>query len=189
MKRLHITIIVIIVLVFSVILGFAEEQNRNCIETSIIDPFFSIYFLKYSNDIDSMSSLLAGGYYLYSEKAFSGQNYPGTYQGLSIFIGYRRYIFNKFYFEDQIMPMYAIYNDSIIGKKTTGFELWNEIHLGYKLKLFESRVQLVLNPQVIFGICVYENNEPISFKKIEGNERNYLKNLYLLPNILIGISF
>jgi hypothetical protein len=189
MKRLYIIVFVIVVIVFSAIHGFTEEQNRNCIETSIIDPFFSIYFLKYTNDITSQSSLLTGGYYLYSEKAFSGENYPGTYQGLSLFIGYRRYIINKLYIEDQIMPMYAIYEDSHIDKKSTGFELWNEIHLGYKLKLFDSRVQLVLNPQVIFGICVYENNEPISFKKIEGDDRNYMKNLYLLPNILIGIAF
>jgi hypothetical protein len=189
MKRLNIIVIVFVSLVFSAIYGFSEEQNRNCIETSIIDPFFSIYFLKYSNDINSRSSLLTGGYYLYSEKAFSGENYPGTYQGLSILFGYRRYLFNKFYIEDQIMPMYAIYEDSNIGNKTTGFELWNEIHLGYKFKLFNSRVQLVLNPQVIFGICIYENNEPISFKEIEGNERDYFKNLYLLPNILIGMAF
>ena len=164
MQKKCLPFIVLLFLAFSTITSFADEQNKNCIETSLIDPFFSIYFLKYSYDTDSMSSLLAGGYYLYSEKAFSGKNYPGTYQGISVFIGYRRYIFNRIYIEDQILPMYAIYKDSSIGNKSTGFELWNEIHLGYKLKLFSSKVQLVLNPQAILGICVYEKNEPSSFK-------------------------
>jgi hypothetical protein len=168
---------------------YSQIENRHSIETSAIDPFFSIYFLKYSFDFTKYDSIISGGYYLYSEKSFSGKSYPGNYQALSLLFGYRRYLVDKWYVEDQIMPIYARYFDSVNGNTTYGFELWNEIHFGYKIKLLKTKVQIVIDPQVLFGMCIYENNEPLSFSLIEGNTGHYFKNLYVLPNILIGIAF
>jgi hypothetical protein len=167
----------------------AQNESKSTIETSAIDPFFSIYFLKYNYDLNKYDSLLSGGYYIYSEKSFSGNPYPGNYQGISLLFGYRRYLFGKLYVEEQLMPLYARYFDSISNETTNGFELWNEIHIGYKLKLLKTKIQIAIEPQVLFGICVYENNEPFSFSSVEGNTGHYFKNLYVLPNVLIGIAF
>jgi hypothetical protein len=183
---------IVLVLLLAVFIGpilFAQVDNRSSIVTSLIDPFFSIYFLKYGYDLTKYDSLICGGYYLYSEKSFSGNSYPGNYQGISLLFGYRRYLFDKWYVEDQIMPLYARYFDSSSNTKTYGFELWNEIHVGYKFKLLKTKIQIVIDPQVLFGICIYENNQPLSFSSKEGNTGRFFKNLYVLPNVLVGIAF
>jgi hypothetical protein len=187
MKR-HIGIVIYLTIFGSLTLC-AQIENRSSIETSVIDPFFSIYFLKYSYDLNEYDSIIGGGYYLYSEKSFSGNSYPGNYQAISLLIGYRRYLLDKWYVEDQIMPIYARYFDTLSTSTTYGFELWNEIHIGYKITLLKTKVKIVIDPQVLFGICIYENNEPLSFSSIEGNTGHYFKNLYVLPNLLIGIAF
>jgi hypothetical protein len=187
MKR-RICIIVILTILICPTLC-AQIQSRSSIVTSAIDPFFSIYFIKYSYDLNEYDSIISGGYYLYSEKSFSGKVYPGSYQGTSLLLGYRRYLFNKWYVEEQIMPLYARYFDSLNNKATYGFELWNEIHIGYKFKLLKTKVQIVIDPQLLFGLCIYENNEPLSFSSVEGYTGHFFKNLYVLPNVLIGVSF
>jgi hypothetical protein len=158
------------------------------LETSAIDPFFSIYFLRCHIEASPKDAFLFGAYYLYSEKTFSGQAYPGTYSGFAPIVGYRRFLWNRLYLEYQLFPMYADYRDSEGRAEAEGFELWNELHLGYRLDFRLGGIPLFLNLQGLVGICLLKTDEPPEFRAVEeSNPAFYFPNFYVLPNLLLGL--
>ncbi len=158
------------------------------IETSVVDPFFSIFFVRCHLDLTPRDALLFGAYYLRTDKTFSGQAYPGNYQGIAPIIGYRRFLVGKIYLEYQLLPMYAVYHESDDGSDAKGFELWNELHLGYRLDFTILNFPLFINLQGSLGFCLLKTDEPRSFANIEATDpAYYFPNFYVLPNILLGI--
>jgi hypothetical protein len=159
------------------------------LETSLVDPLFSIYFVRCHLDIDSENAALVGVYSLYADRTFFGEGYPGYYRGLSPLMGYRRFIWRGFYAEDQLLPMYAIYYKSYRAVEAEGFELWNEFHAGHRLDFWLGGWPLFLNFQGIAGLCVLKTYEPPPFAEVEKDKPAfYFLNFYVLPNILMGIQ-
>ncbi len=139
-------------------------------------------------DFTLRDALLFGAYYLRADKTFSGQAYPGNYQGIAPIIGYRRFLVGKTYLEYQLLPMYAVYREADDGSDAKGFELWNELHLGYRLDFTIRNFPLFINLQGLLGFCLLKTNEPQSFANIEATDpAYYFPNFYVLPNILLGI--
>jgi hypothetical protein len=167
--------------------GSSDTQKRFSVETSVLDPLFSIYFARLYYRVGSRDELGLGAYCLWADATFSAVPYPGPYRNLSLLIDYRRDLGSQWYVEYQAMPSYVVYLDSGIG--TEGFELWNEIHIGYEINFSIGRASLFISPQVTLGFCLYKGNEPSSFRTAEEtNPAFFFPNFYVLPNILLGIK-
>lgn len=183
------------VLAFALLAGIAAapafaqgEPSGGSLETSLVDPFFSIYFLRYHYDLAQNDSLIFGIYYLRAEKTFSGVSYSGSYSGLGPLLGYRRMVWKKLYCEDQLLPLFAIYYSSGSGSTVSGFELWDELHIGYRFDFTIGPARLFLNAQGIVGFNLLKTNEPEAFDTVETFDPAFhFPNFYVLPNILLGI--
>ena len=187
----------VLLILFGIVCGYvadAQEPGSNgvqkafSIETSAIDPLFSIYFARFYLFVSPQDELGPGAYYLYAEKTFAGIAYPGAYRGISLLLDYKRYIWNQWYVEYQVMPLFAAYSDSSGG--TNGFELCNELHFGVMINFSIGKVSLFVNPQAIIGFSIYKSNEPPGFQTAERtNPAFYFPDFYVLPNILVGVRF
>ena len=96
---------------------------RSSFETSVIDPFFGIYFLRYSYQLTPQDELVAGFYYLYGTTALLGQPYPGSYQLYTPQIGYKRFLWEGLYAEYLLLPGFASYHDTNVNVTYSGFEI------------------------------------------------------------------
>jgi hypothetical protein len=169
--------------------GEGQRDTSVSLETSIIDPFFSILFLRCHCDLTNHDSLVLGAYYLRAEKTFSGVSYPGLYSGIGPLLGYRRMLWLGLYLEDQLLPLYVSYGTSpSAGLAVSGFELWNEFHVGYQFDFDVRGTRLFLNAQGIVGFALAKTNEPVGFAAAEQQNPVFgVSNFYVLPNLLVGI--
>ncbi len=162
---------------------------RNAIETSAIDPFFGIYFLRYLFQLTPQDQLVTGFYSLYGTNALFGGAYPGSYLLLSPILGYKRHLWAGLYAEYILLPGIAHYTDNNASISANSFEIWNEIHLGYQIDFKLGMLSFYICPEAIVGFDIYKSNEPTSFSQIEQtNPAFHFPNLYVLPNIIIGIK-
>lgn len=105
-------------------------------------------------------------------------------------VGYRRYLWKGLHLEDLLLPGLASYNDTSVHKKNLSFEVWNEVHMGYRFELKLSEISLFITPQVLLGFNLYRGNQPASFKEIDDKPENFIPNkLYIFPNVNVGLRF
>ena len=156
---------------------------------TVIDPFFGIYFLRYLFQLTPQDQLVTGFYSLYGTNALFGGAYPGSYLLLSPILGYKRHLWAGLYAEYILLPGIAHYTDNNASISANSFEIWNEIHLGYQIDFKLGMLSFYICPEAIVGFDIYKSNEPTSFSQIEQtNPAFHFPNLYVLPNIIIGIK-
>jgi len=170
--------------------GHAELANRSAVESSAIDPFFGIYFARYLFALTANDQVLTGFYYLYGTNALFGSAYPGNYQLTAGMLGYKRFIWAGAYAEWVLLSGLARYDDTIVIHVSNSFEVWSELHIGYQFDFKLGTISFYVNPEVLVGISVFKGNEPESFRAVERlNPAFGLPDLYVLPNVIIGIKF
>jgi hypothetical protein len=159
----------------------------NSIAIKPIDLFVSIYAIQYERQFDKNNEGIIGIYYLQSQ---ADSLYPGTYRLITPMVGYRRYLWKELHIEYVLMPGCAIYDDNSEGTRSTSFEIWNELHCGYRFQFSLLKTQMFINPQVLFGFCLYRSNQPNSFRIIDEDPENFIPNqFYIFPNINFGFRF
>jgi hypothetical protein len=159
---------------------------KNSVAIKPIDLFVSIYAIQYERQITKNSEIVFGLYYIGN----NNNKYPGTYKLYSPMIGYRRYFWKGLHMEYMMLPGYGRYNDSIMEKNYNSFEIWNELHIGYRFDFKICRIPFCISPQVLAGFCLYRSNQPQNFKLVDDKPENYFPNkLYIFPNVNLGIRF
>jgi hypothetical protein len=168
--------------------SFSEKvQLKNSIAIRPIDLFLSIYTIQYERQINVHDEFIFGLYYIGNN---TNTSYPGTFQLYSPMIGYRRYLWKGLHVEDLLLPGLARYYNTKLLLKDISFEIWNEIHFGYRFELRLSGISLFITPQALFGFNLYRGNQPLSFKEIDDKPENFIPNkLYIFPNVDIGFRF
>jgi hypothetical protein len=168
----------------------APVTETHSFESSLIDPFFNIFFIRYQEQVTTHDELVLGFYYLYGTTSLFGPTYPGSYQLYASVLGYKRYLWQGLFAEYLLLPGIASYHDTSDGTNYESFEIWNELHLGYRFPFKMGSLSLYAIPEIIVGIAMYKGNEPQSFRLVEQAKPILgYPDLYILPNICIGIAF
>jgi hypothetical protein len=183
-------VFLIIMIVINGLNIYGDGIGKFSLETSIIDPFFNIYFVRSEYSLSMSDNAVFGLYFLTGDTALFGDPYPGDYTLFSAQIGYKKYVWDKIYISYLLIPGVAVYKDKNQSKEYLSFEVWNEMHLGNKFQITMDKTILFISSEVLIGISIIKTNEPNSFKIIEENEPAFgVPDLYILPNICLGMQF
>lgn len=155
-----------------------QIRYRHTLETSPMSPVFRIYGVQYAYQTTLKDELLLGLVYA-NIKYDKGQSHAPT-----LILGYRRYLWRELHAEYQIWPAYNNYYERIEKKHYGGFELWNELRIGYRIHFTLWDIPFVLTPQILGGFGLYQGNKPESFKKQVKDEP-----LFIYPNLFVGVRF
>lgn len=179
--RIILLLYVLLLCIFSSAKTFCQDsaiQYRHTLETSPMSPIFRIYGVQYAYHVTRKDELMLGLVFA-NIKYDKGQSHAPT-----LILGYRRYLWKELHVEYQLWPAYNNYYERIEQKYYRGFELWNELRIGYRIHFTFLGVPLVLTPQILGGFGLYQGNKPDSFKKQVQEEP-----LFIYPNVFIGVRF
>jgi hypothetical protein len=109
----------------------------------------------------------------------------GNTNAATIVLGYRRYFWKNLHIEYQLWPDYDRFYEKNESKYYNGFDLWNELRLGYKLDFSILEFPCFINFQWPFGFGIYAQNKPESFKEHEEKNRFF----YFPPMFFLGVRF
>jgi hypothetical protein len=147
-----------------------------------MSPFINIYAVYYNYLFSKSDEGLIGPVYLSIPYEDIGRSHA-----VGIIIGYRRYFFENFSVEYQLMPSYDHFYEENEDKYYNSFDLWNEFRIGYKFDFSISALPCYVSIQWPFGFALYSGNKPQSFKDYadEGDNRFFYKAIL----IFVGFRF
>jgi hypothetical protein len=178
--------------------GTSPASPRHAVEVSPLSPLFRIYALQYGYALDEKNELLGG--FAYSNIRYDAapkersavldllitpnhRTYDiGEIHSYSLFVGYRRYLWRGFCAEYQLWPGYSDFYSKPEDRHYKGFDLWNELRVGYTINFHIARQAFVVDLQYILGFGLYRGNKPADFGSGESP-------LFRAPLVLVGAKF
>jgi hypothetical protein len=159
------------------------EHLKNAIDLCPLSPMFRIYAIQYSYRFAPNSEVIVGPYYANIHYEDIGNtNAPG------FIIGYRHYIWRSLHVEYQVIPQWDHFYEKNEDKTyPLGFDLWNELRLGYGWDFEVGNLPMYINLQWPFGFALYSDKsaKPESFKEHVRKDPFF----YYPPMIFLGIRF
>lgn len=173
----------------------AQKQNENSlqgyykhsIETSPLSPLLQIakkgiWGIKYDYALTHKDELKFGLAYMNIYFDEGNTNSP------AFILGYRRFLWKRFYLEYELWPGYDKFYEKNEEKYYYGIDLWNEFRIGYQYDFEIKKYPLFINVAWPFGFGLYSSNKPDSFydrmDKSFGN-----KYFFHFPLIFVGYRF
>ncbi|MBK8944978.1 MAG: hypothetical protein IPM32_06850 [Ignavibacteriae bacterium] len=157
-----------------------KKDLRKGFVTSSVAPFIGIYGIAYFLEITSFHN--TRGDVLLGLAHQNQKTDDGKFNGISLVIGYRQFLYNKLCITEMFYPNYNHFLSSIDGKTYKGFDGFNEISLGWEFEFkLSKKVTLALTPQFTYGQALFRTN-PWPKHKDE------LQKIFF-PDVYIGISF
>ena len=167
-------------IVFSKQQNIQEQEYRQGFVTSTVAPFIGIYAIAYFHEIKSINN--TRGDILFGAAHQNQKTDDGKFNGISLVIGYRQFLYKKLCITEMFYPNYNHFLSSINGKTYIGFDGFNEISLGWEFKFkLTNKVSMVLTPQFTYGQALFRTN-PWPRHKEE------LQKIFF-PDVYIGIAF
>lgn len=178
--------------------AIAKKMYRHSLEISPISPAFHIYAVQFAYHADEKNVWMAGLSYADMPQKPPAKKDPdwmkiiitpntmtkeiGINHSWTLFIGYKRYVWNSWHLEYQLWPGYNSFYSSTDKKYYNGFDLWNEFRFGYTLDFTVAEIPFYINFQYLLGFGLIEGNKPADFG--EGNDP-----LFRAPVFFIGWRF
>lgn len=136
--------------------------HRHSIETSPMSPFLQlagkgIWGLEYVCSITRSDEVKVGVAYMNIHFEEGNTNAP------AITLGYRRFLWRRLYVEYELWPTYDRFYEKNEDRVYRGFDLWNELRLGYQVDFELGGAPLLANFAWPFGFALYTHNKPDTF--------------------------
>lgn len=112
------------------------------------------------------------------------EDYPGYIRAYGIGGIYQRFIWHKLYSSFHANAFIQNFYDLNNVKNQTGFQLYLQYRLGYRIEMLKGR--FFLEPSLSFNYWPINTNFPASFSEKENNWPNYF---LFEPHFNIGINF
>lgn len=183
-------------LVFVAGITLRAQESKHAIELSPISPMFHIYAVQYAYTIDNYNEAMIGVSYANMPQKPAEKRQPkwmdviispatitkdvGINHSWTIYLGYKRYVYDRFHLEYQIWPGYNSFYSNTDKKYYNGFDLWNEFRVGYTFDFGDS--PFYLNLQYLVGFGLVKGNKPADFG--EGGDP-----VFRAPVFFIGYRF
>jgi hypothetical protein len=192
MEKLSRKSLLVLVIILSVP-GFAKmqaQQNltisdttkdfRQGLVTSSVAHFMGIYSIAYYHEISSFSN--TRGDILLGLAHQNQKTNDGQFNGISLVLGYRQFLFKKLCVSEMFYPNYNRFESSIDGNTYVGFDGFNEITLGWEFEIrLNEKIALALTPQYTYGQALFRTNPwPRHKEKLQ---------TIFFPDIYMGITF
>lgn len=135
----------------------SRPEPRHSVDISPVSPFIGIWVAQYAYAVTPKNELMTGISYM---------NLPydtGSTHAVSVFLGYRRYLWKGLHLEYQIWPMVDWFYEKHEGRYYRSFDLWGEGRIGYRIDFDIGDAHLYVNVQWLFGNGFYASNKPQSF--------------------------
>jgi hypothetical protein len=157
-----------------------KEKFRQGFVTSSASPFFGIYGLAYFHELKSIKN--SRGDILLGVAHQNQKNDDGQFNGISLVLGYRQFLFRKLCVTGNFYPNYNHFESSIDEETYVGFDGFCEISLGWEFEIkLTQKIILALTPQYTFGQALFRTNPwPRHEEKLQS---------FHFPDIYIGIVF
>jgi hypothetical protein len=157
-----------------------KEEFRQGFVTSTVAPFIGIYAIAYFREIRSINN--SRGDILFGVAYQNQETDDGKFNGISLVIGYRQFIYKKLCITEMFYPNYNHFQSSIDRETYIGFDGFNEISLGWEFEFkLTKKVSMALTPQFTYGQALFRTN-PWPRHKEE------LQKIFF-PDSYIGITF
>jgi hypothetical protein len=167
-------------IVFSVQDHIHKQKYRQGFVTSTVAPFIGIYAIAYFHEIKSFNNVR--GDILFGAAHQNQKTDDGKFNGISLVIGYRQFLYKKLCITEMFYPNYNHFQSSIDGKTYKGFDGFNEISLGWEFEFkLTKKVSMPLTPQFTYGQALFRTN-PWPRHKEE------LQKIFF-PDVYIGMAF
>lgn len=146
------------------------------------------YLLTYGYKLNKKNRVFAEfNTWRYSEPLGTYQNskehYPGYVRSYGIGVGYQRFIWKGLFSTVQATPFVKQYHNSQEEKTQKGFQLYLQLAVGYRLKLFKNR--FYLEPALALKYWPIDSNFPAEFAKIEKGAPKHI----VEPSFNFGYKF
>ena len=160
----------------------SKKTFRNSIDFCPLSPFINIYAVHYSRRITPRSELVISPSYMNIH--YNNIGYTDAWGGI---IGYRYYLWNKLHLDYQLMPMLDHFYETNEKHRYSGFDLWNELRLGYVWDFHIGKLPVFLNFQWPFGFALYseKKGKPESFRNYAARNPFF----YFPPLFFTGVRF
>ena len=112
------------------------------------------------------------------------EKYPGYVRAFGISIGYQRSIWRGLFASVYATPFLQNFYDSDSKKTNTGFQLFLQGYIGYRVQLFEKR--FYIEPSIACNYWPINTHFPASFLQKEKNWPNYF---LCEPHFNLGFNF
>ncbi|MBN1116674.1 MAG: hypothetical protein JXA77_05700 [Bacteroidales bacterium] len=112
------------------------------------------------------------------------EDYPGYVRAYGIGIVYQRFLWKQVYSSIHANTFLQNFYDEQNEKNQSGFQLYLQARIGYRLELFKKR--FFLEPSLSFNYWPINTNFPASFLEKEKNWPNYF---LFEPHLNFGICF
>jgi hypothetical protein len=148
-----------------------------------MSPLFRIYAVVYARRVGSHSELLVGPYY-----ANIHFDDIGNTDAPGFILGARRRLWRALHVDYQLMPQWDhFYEENEDRTYPLGFDLWNELRLGYTWDFHVVGLPAYLNLQWPFGFALHSDDsaKPESFER-HAEEHPYF---YFPPMVFVGVRF
>jgi hypothetical protein len=172
------------------------SRSAHALEFSPMSPMFHIYAVQYAYHFDEKNVLIAGLSYADIPQKPAEEMQPswmdvvitpntmtkdiGVNHSWTLFVGYKRYVWNGLHLEYQLWPGYNAYWSNTEQKYYRGFDLWNEFRVGYTVDFGNS--PFYANLQYLIGFALVRGNKPADFG--EGGQP-----VFRAPVVFIGWRF
>jgi hypothetical protein len=163
--------------------GTVPAELENGIELSPLSPLFRIYAVVYARKIGRHTDLLVGPYYANIHfEDIGNTDAPG------FIVGARRALWRGVHVDYQLIPQWDHFYE-VNEDKTypLGFDLWNELRLGYTWDFRLRSLSAYVNLQWPFGFALYSDDgaKPASFER-HAEDHPYF---CFPPLLFVGIRF
>ena len=113
----------------------------------------------------------------------SDEFYPGFVRAWGVGFGYQRFFWKGLYSTVSATPFLTQYFDEDNNKIQKGFQLYLQLHAGYRFKFFNER--LYIEPAIALKYWPVDTNYPNAFAEIEKGTPKYI----FEPSLNFGIRF
>ena len=109
-------------------------KGRWSAETSVTYPFVRIYSIQASYQFWERGEVLLGlAFQNWEGKPGGAFDVPGTEEAYTLLAGYRQYLWRGLNLELLFWPAYSRFFSKFDNQRHSGYNLWTEIYLGYKI--------------------------------------------------------
>jgi len=112
------------------------------------------------------------------------ESYPGKIRSFGVGVGYQRFHWKGLYSTVQATPFLQNFYDAEDTKIQSGFMLWCQLRIGYRLEFFKKR--FFIEPSFVINYWPVNTNLPDSFAQVESGLPNYF---LFEPGLHFGFKF
>ncbi len=137
--------------------------RRHHVEMFPIMAAFDVYSVQYAYRIHPRLEAIAGVAYVNVKVHDRYDTFIGRMHAPTLPFGLRCHVWRNAHLEYQLWPAYNAYHDSVEDRYYNGFDLYNELRVGYRFDFNLGRIPLFSSVQYVYGFGLYPGNKPRSF--------------------------